>query len=88
MKFFLDTAVIDEIRTVHSWGVLDGVTTNPTLFAKAGGGTYEEVLKEIAGITGGALESNEGELGPIMLQGDHGPVAYRNIWIKPIRLDD
>jgi transaldolase len=57
MKFFLDTAVIDEIRTVHSWGVLDGVTTNPTLFAKAGGGTYEEVLKEIAGITSGPVSA-------------------------------
>ncbi len=42
MKLFLDTAVIDEIRTVHGWGVLDGVTTNPTLFAKAGGGSYEK----------------------------------------------
>ena len=45
MKLFLDTAVIDEIRTIHSWGVLDGVTTNPTLFAKAGGGTYPDVLR-------------------------------------------
>ena len=57
MKLFLDTAVIDEIRTVHSWGVLDGVTTNPTLFAKAGGGTYHEVLKEIAGITSGPVSA-------------------------------
>jgi transaldolase len=57
MKFFLDTAVIDEIRTVHGWGVLDGVTTNPTLFAKAGGGTYEEVLKEITGITSGPVSA-------------------------------
>ena len=57
MKLFLDTAVIDEIRTVHSWGVLDGVTTNPTLFAKAGGGTYEEVLKEICEITSGPVSA-------------------------------
>jgi transaldolase len=34
MKLFLDTAEIDEIRTVNAWGVLDGVTTNPTLFSK------------------------------------------------------
>ena len=34
MKLFLDTADMDEIRTVHRWGVLDGVTTNPTLYAK------------------------------------------------------
>jgi len=57
MKLFIDTAVIDEIRTVHSWGVLDGVTTNPTLFAKAGGGTYAEVLEEIAAITSGPVSA-------------------------------
>ncbi|ULQ51296.1 3-keto-disaccharide hydrolase [Flavihumibacter fluvii] len=39
----------------------------------------------IPGITGGALDSNEGEPGPIMLQGDHGPVEYRNITITPAR---
>lgn len=37
----------------------------------------------IPGITGGALDSNEGEPGPIMLQGDHGPIEYRNIVITP-----
>ena len=57
MKLFLDTAVIDEIRTVHSWGVLDGVTTNPTLFAKAGGGTYPDVLRQIAAITSGPVSA-------------------------------
>ncbi|RYY20124.1 MAG: DUF1080 domain-containing protein, partial [Chitinophagaceae bacterium] len=39
----------------------------------------------IPGITGGALDSNEGEPGPIMIQGDHGPVEYRNIVITPIK---
>jgi len=37
----------------------------------------------IPGITGGALDSKEGEPGPIFLQGDHGPVEYRNITITP-----
>ena len=37
MKFFLDTANLDEIREAVSWGVIDGVTTNPSLFAKTGG---------------------------------------------------
>ena len=36
---------------------------------------------EIPGITGGALDSKEGEPGPIYLQGDHGPIEYRNITI-------
>ncbi len=37
MKFFIDTADLDEIREAASWGCLDGVTTNPSLFAKTGG---------------------------------------------------
>ncbi|HEY0651483.1 MAG TPA: DUF1080 domain-containing protein [Chryseosolibacter sp.] len=41
--------------------------------------------QEIPGITGGALDSKEGEPGPLMLQGDHGPVEYRNIVITPLK---
>ena len=50
MKIFLDTADIEEIRTVARWGVLDGVTTNPTLYAKVGG-SYDDILKEVCKIT-------------------------------------
>jgi len=41
--------------------------------------------QEIPGITGGALDSREGEPGPIMMQGDHGPIEYRNILITPAK---
>ena len=41
--------------------------------------------QEIPGITGGALNSNEGEPGPIMLQGDHEPIEYRNITLTPAK---
>ena len=41
--------------------------------------------QEIPGITGGALDSREGEPGPILLQGDHGPIEYRNIVITPAK---
>ena len=41
--------------------------------------------QEIPGITGGALDSKEGEPGPIMLQGDHEPIEYRNIILTPAR---
>jgi len=41
--------------------------------------------QEIPGPTGGALDSKEGEPGPIMLQGDHGPVEYRNVVITPAK---
>ena len=41
--------------------------------------------EEIPGITGGALDSDEGAPGPIYLQGDHGPIEYRNIVITPAK---
>ena len=41
--------------------------------------------REIPGITGGAIDSDEGSPGPIMLQGDHGAIEYRNITIRPAR---
>ena len=37
MKFFIDTANLDEIREAEAWGILAGVTTNPSLYAKTGG---------------------------------------------------
>ena len=54
MKFFIDTANVDEIREVASWGVLSGVTTNPSLVAKSGK-KFEDVIKEIADIVDGAI---------------------------------
>jgi transaldolase len=56
MKIFLDTADIEEIRTAARWGVLDGVTTNPSLYAKVGG-SYEDILKEICRITPGPVSA-------------------------------
>jgi len=41
--------------------------------------------QEIPGITGGALDSDEGAPGPIMLQGDHGPIEFRNLTIASAR---
>jgi 3-keto-disaccharide hydrolase len=41
--------------------------------------------QEIPGITGGALDSDEGAPGPLMLQGDHGPVEFRNIILTPAK---
>jgi transaldolase len=47
MKFFIDTANIDEIREAHALGILGGVTTNPSLVAKEKGVSFHERLKEI-----------------------------------------
>jgi len=56
MKIFLDTADIDEIRTAVKWGVIDGVTTNPSLYAKVGG-SYEKILEEICKLTSGPVSA-------------------------------
>lgn len=45
MKLFVDTGDIEEVRQAAEWGILDGVTTNPTLIAKSGKGFRETVLK-------------------------------------------
>ena len=59
MKLFLDTANFDEIAECNSWGVLDGVTTNPTLLAKEADGQkdYKQMLKEICAEVDGAVSA-------------------------------
>ena len=54
MKFFIDTANVDEIRKANEMGVIAGVTTNPSLIAKEGR-DYAETLKEIAAIVDGPI---------------------------------
>ncbi len=54
MKIFIDTANIDEIRKANDWGVIDGVTTNPTLVAKEGR-SFDEVVREIIRIIDGPI---------------------------------
>ena len=55
MKFFVDTAKIEDIKKANDMGVICGVTTNPSLIAKEGGKSQEEVLKEIASIVDGPI---------------------------------
>ena len=57
MKLFIDTANIKEILEVAEWGVLEGVTTNPSLVAKEGNVELESVIKEIAGIVDGPISA-------------------------------
>lgn len=56
MKFFLDTAEVDEIRKAAAIGIIDGVTTNPSLIAKSGR-KFADVVKEIAGIVDGPISA-------------------------------
>lgn len=54
MKFFIDTANVDEIREANAMGIICGVTTNPSLIAKEGR-DFNEVIKEITGIVDGPI---------------------------------
>ena len=56
LKLFIDTANVDEIREVASWGVLDGVTTNPSLVAKEGR-DFKQVLREILELVDGPISA-------------------------------
>jgi transaldolase len=54
MKLFIDTADLNEIKEIASWGILDGVTTNPTLLAKSGR-SFQEVIDEIFALVDGPI---------------------------------
>ncbi len=56
MKFYLDTANIDQIKAAHDMGLLDGVTTNPSLVAKEGR-QFKQLVEEICGITSGPVSA-------------------------------
>ena len=51
MQIFLDTANIDEIRQAHAWGVIDGVTTNPSLIAKNGKDFIQTIFEIVVSVS-------------------------------------
>ena len=56
MKFFLDTANVEEIKRINKLGLVDGVTTNPTIISREGR-DFEEVIKEICSIVDGPVSA-------------------------------
>jgi transaldolase len=84
MKIFLDTADINEIRTVAKWGILDGVTTNPTLYAKVGGASYDSILQEICKLTPGPVSAEvvAEEVEGMLEEGRHFAKLAPNIVVK------
>jgi len=83
MKLFLDTADIEEIRIAARWGVLDGVTTNPTLYGKIGG-SYEDILREICDITSGPVSAEvvAEDVDGMLREGRHFAKIAPNIVVK------
>ena len=56
MKIFLDTAEVADIQRYAAWGIVGGVTTNPTLIAKSGR-VFEDVVREICGLVDGPVSA-------------------------------
>lgn len=83
MKLFIDTANVDEIKEINSWGVIEGVTTNPSLIAKEGR-VFENVVKEITQIVDGPISAevismdSEG----MIKEGEELSKIHENIVIK------
>jgi len=71
-------------RKTGDWQTYD-ITLTGRMVTIVANGTTIICNQEIPGITGGALDSNEGEPGPLMLQGDHEPIEYRNIVLIPAK---
>jgi len=89
MKFFLDTANLNEIREVAGWGLLDGVTTNPSLVAKENL-KFEELIREICALCPGPVSAEAmSETAPeIIAEGRHLASLASNIAVKiPITLE-
>ena len=83
MKFFIDTANIDEIRDAARLGILDGVTTNPSLVAKEGR-RFEDVIAEICAIVDGPISAEVTALDYDGMMAQAHPLAkiHKNVTIK------
>lgn len=83
MKFFLDTANLDELRKGAGWGIVDGVTTNPTLIAKEGR-ALEEQVRKICDIVDGDISAEvvATEFAAIVEEGRRLAKIHKNVVVK------
>ena len=83
MKFFLDTANVKEIQEAASWGLLDGVTTNPSLVAKEGR-SFKEMLIEICNMVDGPISAEvvSLEADAMVKEGKELAKIHKNIVVK------
>ena len=89
MKFFLDTADIDEIKEAHRMGMVDGVTTNPSLIAKEGR-DFEDIIKDICQIVDGPISAEVISLDAdgMVEEARHLSSIHKNIVVKiPMTVD-
>ena len=83
MKFFIDSAEVQEIREAHSLGLIDGVTTNPSLIAKTGRG-FSEVVSEICSLVAGpvSLETVSRDAAGMAREGEDLARYGKNVVVK------
>lgn len=89
MKFFADTAVIEEIIELNEYGLLDGVTTNPSLIAKSGR-DFKEVIAEICDVIDGPVSAEVASMDfeTMKAEGEHLAKIAPNVVVKlPLTLD-
>ncbi len=84
MKIYIDSANIDEIREAASWGILSGVTTNPTLIAKEKGSDFKRTIQEIAALVDGPIsaETTSWDAEVMIRQGREFAQWHPNVVIK------
>ena len=84
MKFFIDTANFEEIKEAYSWGILSGVTTNPSLVAKEPGVNFHERLREIAELVNGSVSGEVISLDAegMIREGEELAAIHPNITVK------
>lgn len=84
MQIFIDTAKIEEIKEAKRWGIIDGVTTNPTLLKKAGSQNWKEAVLEICRIVDGpvSVEAVGESALEFIEQGQDLYNIHRNIVVK------
>lgn len=84
MKFFVDTADLNEIKDLAATGLLDGVTTNPSLVAKSGHSNFIELVREIASIVPGPVSAEVAstDYETMLAEGQYLAKIARNIAVK------
>lgn len=84
MQIYLDTANLEEIREAAGWGVLSGVTTNPTLLARESGMDFEETIRQIASLVDGPIsaEAVRGDADGMVEEGRRYAAWHPNVIIK------
>ena len=84
MQFFIDTANYEEIKEAYEWGILAGVTTNPSLVAKEPGVNFHDRLREIAELVNGSVSGEVISLDAegMIREGEELAAIHPNITVK------